>query len=152
MEKYCYKCQSTKSVELFGKRTREKDGLRQECKECFKKFTKAKYKKTANYRKAHTRNMSRKYHKDPIFRAERIAYFKERRRLFPERDKASRKVKKAIVAGKLVRLPCTKCGNPKSHGHHEDYSKPLEVVWLCASCHMRMHEARRVGSFHDLNA
>ena len=23
--------------------------------------------------------------------------------------------------------------------HNEDYSKPLEVVWLCKSCHKRLH-------------
>ena len=38
------------------------------------------------------------------------------------------------------------------HGHHEDYSQPLEVVWLCAPCHGLRHRtgaalaaARREG-------
>ncbi len=25
------------------------------------------------------------------------------------------------------------------HAHHEDYTKPLEVIWLCRSCHKRVH-------------
>lgn len=45
----------------------------------------------------------------------------------------------AISRGDLVRQPCVRCGNPKSHGHHPDYSKPLDVVWLCAQHHNEVH-------------
>lgn len=40
---------------------------------------------------------------------------------------------------------CINCGShPKSrslHGHHEDYAKPFEVIWLCVKCHSRVHAA-----------
>lgn len=47
----------------------------------------------------------------------------------------------AIVAGKIV--PPKSCENCSKEGkrligHHEDYNKPLEVIWLCKSCHMRL--------------
>jgi len=50
-----------------------------------------------------------------------------------------KKVRRAIDAGKLVREPCEVCGNTKSEGHHEDYSKPLDVVWLCRKHHVAAH-------------
>jgi hypothetical protein len=45
-----------------------------------------------------------------------------------------------IRAGRLVRLPCVVCGEAKSQGHHEDYDKPLEVVWLCGEHHASRHK------------
>lgn len=41
--------------------------------------------------------------------------------------------------GKIERKPCQKCGSDKSQMHHHDYSKPLEVEWLCRPCHMGEH-------------
>ena len=54
---------------------------------------------------------------------------------YPEKYAARRKLRDAVKYGKMVRKPCEKCGNEKSHGHHEDYSKPLDVIWLCHKCH-----------------
>jgi len=53
--------------------------------------------------------------------------------------RAQSRVRWAVRTGKLVRGPCVQCGEPKTHGHHSDYSKPLDVVWLCAPCHRRLH-------------
>ena len=47
--------------------------------------------------------------------------------------------------GKLKRQPC-QCGSPDSEMHHEDYSKPLDVVWLCSSCHHLVHEWKELCS------
>ena len=35
--------------------------------------------------------------------------------------------------------PCAICGSAGKHRHHPDYSKPLDIVWLCAGCHQRLH-------------
>src|SRR3990167_1787536 len=50
----------------------------------------------------------------------------------PEKMQAHSAVARAVLAGRLIRLPCEVCGSKKSHGHHHDYSKPLVVRWLCA--------------------
>ena len=41
--------------------------------------------------------------------------------------------------GLLIKSPCEDCGDENSQMHHEDYDEPLEVVWLCRSCHLTRH-------------
>ncbi len=50
-------------------------------------------------------------------------------------------VLRAVKKGDLVRPEvCERCGTDGTiDGHHFDYSKPLEVLWLCRSCHRREH-------------
>ncbi len=47
----------------------------------------------------------------------------------------------AIREGIITRPKyCSKCGNGgRISGHHPDYSNPLEVVWLCGTCHLQEH-------------
>lgn len=49
------------------------------------------------------------------------------------------KVRLALRKGLLVRLACQHCGSERSQAHHEDYDKPLDVLWLCQSCHFKHH-------------
>jgi hypothetical protein len=56
--------------------------------------------------------------------------------------KARYTVHNAVRDGRLTRQPCAICGTTeKIHAHHRDYSKPLDVVWLCVKCHQRIHAA-----------
>ncbi len=55
---------------------------------------------------------------------------------------AYRAVAKAISLGELERLPCEVCEDPESQGHHEDYEKPLVVIWLCRKHHLEKHGKR----------
>ena len=48
-------------------------------------------------------------------------------------------VQTALRNGTLVKSPCEMCGNEKVQAHHCDYSKPLEVMWLCKRCHCLWH-------------
>lgn len=58
----------------------------------------------------------------------------------PTAYRAHTAVGNALRDGKLERMPCEVCGTgDKVHAHHKDYAKPLEVVWLCARCHHRLH-------------
>lgn len=44
-----------------------------------------------------------------------------------------------IGTGALQKAACQNCGKPGRHAHHEDYEKPLDVVWLCTKCHGSRH-------------
>ena len=46
-----------------------------------------------------------------------------------------------VKRGKVIKLPCEICGDPKSEAHHNDYSKPLDVIWFCRNCHMEYHKS-----------
>lgn len=41
--------------------------------------------------------------------------------------------------GKIKREPCARCGDLFAEMHHADYSKPLEIEWLCRPCHLAHH-------------
>jgi hypothetical protein len=45
-----------------------------------------------------------------------------------------------IKQGHIIPKPCEVCGDVNVHAHHDDYSKPLEVRWLCPTHHMRLHK------------
>jgi|SRR5882724_9228364 len=65
------------------------------------------------------------------------AYWKARRTdpLHLLQRKARRKVATEIEAGRLERKPCEVCDGTPADAHHENYSKALDIRWLCRRCH-----------------
>jgi hypothetical protein len=59
----------------------------------------------------------------------------------PEKVNAHRILRKNIKLGKInIPVRCTICSSEsKLSGHHCDYSKPLDVIWVCYSCHKKIH-------------
>jgi ribosomal protein S27AE len=55
------------------------------------------------------------------------------------------KVRDAIRAGKLLRQCCERCTAYHAQAHHDDYMKPLEVRWLCVTCHRKWHKENGDG-------
>lgn len=41
--------------------------------------------------------------------------------------------------GILISQPCQICSNTIAEMHHSDYTKPLDITWLCRVCHMNEH-------------
>ena len=59
---------------------------------------------------------------------------------YPEKYRARLKLREAVYKKRKKKLPCRVCGNVKSQGHHTDYRKPLEVIWLCDIHHKEIHK------------
>lgn len=54
------------------------------------------------------------------------------------------KVCRAIRAGKIEKKAnCQTCGEKSKIAHHENYDKPLDVLWLCVRCHNALHGITR---------
>lgn len=65
----------------------------------------------------------------------------------PEARRAQRRVAYAIETGRLVRpVVCEACGTEaKAEAAHRDYARPLDVRWLCRSCHVKWDRAMPKG-------
>jgi len=105
-------------------------------KKSFKKFYDKNYKKlyTANQEWLKKNPEKLKKYRDKGARLARERY--------PEKNASRKMVSGAITLGILIRpTTCSRCLKEcKPEGHHPDYSKPLEVVWLCRKCHNKEHE------------
>lgn len=82
-------------------------------------------------------------------------YSKKRYLKFKHKSLARAKTRNAVKAGKIVKPNhCSNCRKEAPlQGHHEDYSKPLEVQWLCDSCHKHTHgklkDLTLIGASHE---
>ena len=150
--KICTKCKEEKNKSEFYNNKAMKDGLQSYCKKC---NTENSTQWFINNREKHYDSVNRFQKNNPVrvreiqqkttakSKQEDPEKWKKRakrnsikwRKNNPEKLKANYLLNYAVKSGKIKRLPCIKCGDPKSHGHHSDYSKPYDVVWLCAKHH-----------------
>jgi transcription elongation factor Elf1 len=61
-----------------------------------------------------------------------------RKEKFSHKRSARSKTFTAIKNGSITVLPCLICGK-KAEAHHPDYSRPLDVMWLCKPHHRETH-------------
>jgi hypothetical protein len=138
--KHCNTCGTVKPASDFGLRAASSDGLAAKCKECQKAYDKnrAKDPHRAQARKAYRQTERGKL----VVREISRRYYASN----PKKRKARMAVGNALRDGKLFRQPCEVCGNPTTEAHHEDYSQPLVVRWLCNTHHRQRHaEMRQKG-------
>lgn len=79
----------------------------------------------------------------PLFKGGSKEQNKRYKNKHPLKVKCRTETRKALRHGLLIASPCNVCGDQKSEIHHKDYSKPLEVVWLCRKHHMEQHRTER---------
>jgi hypothetical protein len=61
-----------------------------------------------------------------------------------EKAAAEATARQAVRTGQLVREPCLFCEKPTVHAHHHDYTKPLDVTWLCKDHHGLVHRKNEI--------
>ena len=71
-------------------------------------------------------------------------YVNKWKRKYPEKAEAYRKLYQALLRKELIKESCF-CGNIKVDGHHPDYSKPIDVIWLCRKHHVELHKKIRTA-------
>lgn len=147
--KTCKKCNATKPVEDFYPHKLMKDRRSAQCKECIKARSAA----YAAANKERRRIVNRNYSRRPEVKQKRKAYQQTEKgkqvsnattlawmRRNPEKLGAQMMVRGALLCGFMQRQPCEICGTTvRVQGHHDDYSKPMEVKWLCHPHHAERH-------------
>lgn len=140
--KTCNSCGKDKSDFEFHKRAASKDGLASKCKQCQKDYDKAR----AN---APHRVAARKaYMQTDSGKAAHIRATKKWQKGNTNKRKAHIAVGNAIRDGKLIKPDsCEKCDcSLNLEAHHDDYSKPLDVRWLCQAHHKQWHAENGGGA------
>jgi hypothetical protein len=64
-------------------------------------------------------------------------------KIHPEKRMAQILIQSLRFFGLIEPLPCESCGALEVQAHHDDHMKPLNVRWLCAPCHGRLHRRIR---------
>ena len=129
--KKCFKCGAEKPYAEFYRHAKMADGYIGKCKCCTKADVKERRATNPAVQEYDRKRGSRRT-------PEMEQAYREK---YPLKYKAKNAVNNAVRDGRLVKADaCEDCGSTFAlHGHHDDYTKPLEVRWLCALCHHRWH-------------
>lgn len=83
---------------------------------------------------------------NPVKKAAVLASYKKYAHKNRLKRNAQSNLRRAIRIGKIARGICQVCGESKTDAHHNDYSKPLEVIWLCPIHHRNLHPKKLIKS------
>ena len=153
--KTCFKCGEEKPRSEFYAHPRMRDGLLGKCKQCTIADNEARRKKMEKNAKWRISELKRHRDKSAKYRALGIGPQKDLHhsarwiKSNPEKRKAHSVVRCAMKSGNLSRKPCAVCGRLDSQAHHDDYSKPLDVRWLCPKHHGEHHHNDRCQKILD---
>lgn len=121
--KLCTHCDTLKSIDSFNRDRSRRDGYYVFCREC------------AN-------SKAREYRQKESYKIKRREASKRYRLKNREKELCRSATRNAIFSGKLTRMPCVVCNKKDSEAHHEDYSKPFKIKWLCKKHHTKHHLRR----------
>lgn len=152
--KTCRECNAEKELSEFYKHPRMLDGHLNKCKECVKarvhKHRNANIERFREYDKKRSMNPDRvrarrEYVKTDAGKKTKQKAEKNYRHRYPMKYAAHVLFGNAVRDGKIIREnSCSVCkSNYKVEAHHDDYTKPLEVRWLCEPCHKKWHRENK---------
>ena len=138
----CSKCKRELPEKSFNWADRKAKKRQTICRECFSEYNRERYRKN----KDRIRENIRRYRAENPTKvlASRIKTCAKN----PTHYNANKVIEQAIIAGKTAKPDhCSICGcssdEHRIEAHHEDYSKPLEIVWCCTPCHRALDMRRR---------
>lgn len=138
----CVTCKNRESVKKY--RDKYPERIKESCKK-------------QNRKKQESGYFLKKYREDPKYKEKSIARNKKRAQVSPEKVRAEVKrhqeknrekylarqdLRRAVLRGKIIKPKCCKMCNKEAdriEGHHTDYTKRLQVLWLCVDCHKQIH-------------
>lgn len=117
--KFCSKCKELVPMANFNRNRSKPDGLHNICKPCRKQYARNNKAAIARYYRWRDANRHKVRTHDAVYRA--------------------------VKAGSLTKPDhCEGCNTKTAlQGHHADYTKPLQVLWLCVACHNAIHRELR---------
>jgi len=143
MEQYktrdCNLCEEILPFTAYYKSDTSKGGIRYRCKKCICKVTRERREDDTGFREKDKLKCKKwaSTEKGRLYLKEknRNARYKD-----PEKWRARTQLKQKVYHTKgFKRHSCEICHDGPTEGHHEDYTKPLDVVWLCSRCHHVLH-------------
>jgi hypothetical protein len=148
-DRQCSRCSQILPVSEFYRKSGRKDAWEGRCKACFNALLSIQRSSDeVRDSRAERRRKNRLTTNLPVRDRRHVAAYRIR---YPQKEASKRALNRAIESGDVVRPEtCERCGtkpSPRSdgaasiHGHHDDYSKPLDVKWLCGRCHTDTHRA-----------
>lgn len=144
--KTCFKCGRSKPLAEFYRHAGMADGHLGKCKDCARRDVRKNYRaRRDRYVEYEKRRWPQR--KESERRRKQGSAYREYKRKWrienQDKQQAHAAVAKALNNGSLTKKPCEHCGDSDSKGHHPDYSKPLDVVWLCNNYHRKEHSRLR---------
>jgi hypothetical protein len=134
--KVCFKCKVEQPIECFYRHPRMTDGHLGKCKACAKNDVHTNRELRIGYYREFDRLRGNRQSNE----------YKRQYRLEHQEEYKARELLGNAVRDKRVAkaAACEVCGasGVRLHGHHADYSKPLEVLWCCVPCHHAQHPKR----------
>lgn len=165
VNKKCIRCERVLAISEFYVHSQIADGHLNICKDCTKKRIQGYRQENIEQVREYDRKRGRTEEHNKMNRAcSRSLKEKNPNEYKRQITKASQKYKRAhpdkrhtysvvwnkLNSKKLIRKPCEVCATIlKVEAHHDDYSRPLEIRWLCKKHHMELHrtinDARRAS-------